>query len=734
MDKNQASTILAMIVLACSATGTVPASAAPATEPAIGVRSKSVLVIDGQRFRDANGNGRLDAYEDWRLDANARAADLLARMSPEQKAGMMLIDTLNAGCAGSIDGTHAVDYVRQQKMTRFILRNVANARADPCDGSVKPGRGGLTVTPRQLAEFQNAVQALAEAEPLGIPVLFKDNQRNHYNNDPRFGISSSAGAFTEFPREAGIAAAALGTGSMAPVKALTDVMGEEFRAVGIRGLYGYMADLATEPRWSRVAETFTENAELDAQIMRALVMGLQGGPVNPGSAVALTLKHFPGGGPQEQGLDPHYSFGKRQVYPANRFAEHLKPFQAAIDAGVSSVMPYYGVPIRVVHEGIEYDQVGFAFNRQIVTDLLRGKLGFRGYVNSDTGIVNDRAWGLEDMTVPERAAAAINAGVDVLSGFSSNRTILDLVAARLVSPARVDEAVLRLLLEQFRLGLFENPYVDAAGADSVIGSAQFRNKGLEVQRQSIVLLRNERQSAGPLLPLAPGKRLYTMGMAKAEVERYGYTVTDGNHAAPASRPSATGHDAAIVRVQVTNPMSVTLAYRSKAPAMGADPSRINPGTGKTWGAEDPCISHAAKNTSCVDDVGLLYGGALPWEVNNLSFTAMAASRSWQITPSLDDIRAVMNEVGPANTVLAIYFRQPYVLDEASGLRGAGAILATFGVSDAALMSIVSGRFKPQGRLPFALANKLQAVIDNEPDAPGYPAADTLYPYGFGLSY
>jgi hypothetical protein len=87
-----------------------------------------------------------------------------------------------------------------------------------CDGSVKAGRGGFTVTPRQLAEFQNAVQALAEAEPLGIPVLFKDNQRNHYNNDPRFGISGGAGAFTEFPREAGMAAAALGTGDMSPVR------------------------------------------------------------------------------------------------------------------------------------------------------------------------------------------------------------------------------------------------------------------------------------------------------------------------------------------------------------------------------------------------------------------------------------------------------------------------------------------------------------------------------------
>ncbi|MFS2214114.1 glycoside hydrolase family 3 protein [Telluria sp. Tellsp104] len=702
-------------------------------QPQIGVRGKSVLTVDGYQFRDANGNGRLDPYEDWRLSTEARVQDLLSRMTPEQKAGMMLIDTLNAGCAGALDGTEAIDFVRRQKMTRFILRNEANAKPDACDGSVKPGRGGFAVTPRQLAEFHNAVQALAEAEPLGIPVLFKDNQRNHYNNDPRFGISAGAGAFTEFPREAGIAAAALGTHDMSPVKALTDVMGAEFRAVGLRGVYGYMADLATEPRWHRVSETFTENADLDADIMRALVLGLQGGPLNRHSLVALTMKHFPGGGPQEQGLDPHYTFGKQQVYPGGNFAYHLKPFKAAIDAGVSAIMPYYGVPINVNYDGVTYHQVGFAFNRQIVTDLLRGKLGFKGYVNSDTGIVNERAWGLEGMSVPDRAAAAINAGVDVLSGFHDNKVIIDLESSGLVSRVRVEEAARRLLREQFAIGLFENPYVDADKVDSVIGSAAHRAKGMLVQKQSIVLLQNTAQDSGKkLLPLAQGRRIYTMGMGKVDVEKYGYQVTDGNYSTPGTRPSAAGYDAAIIRVQVTNPRNVTLAYRTKG--LGADPTRRNPRTGQPWGAEDACNKFPAQNPHCVDDVGLLFGGAFPWEASNLSFTTMAAAQSWQISPSLADIQAVMKEVGAQKTILAIYFRQPYVLDEASGLRNAGAILGTFGVSDVALMEVVSGKFKPQGRMPFALANNLKAVIDNDPDVPGYPAADTLFPYGFGLHY
>jgi beta-glucosidase len=731
---------LAGVCLAFGLVGTSEIGGSAATPPVIQVRSRTVLTVDGRQFRDANGSGALDPYEDWRLTVGERVADLLARMTLDEKAGLMLIDTMGPGCGGTLTPS-ATALVETQKMVRFILRNVVKAAADPCDGSVTPSRNGFVVTPRQVAEFTNSVQAVAESQRLGIPVLFKDNARNHYETDPRFGISAGAGAFTEFPREAGIAAAALGAGNMAPVRALTDVMSWEWRAVGLRGMYGYMADLATEPRWYRVQETFTEDADLNAEIMKTLVEGLQGGPVGPSTAVALTIKHFPGGGPQELGLDPHYSFGKRQVYPGGRFAYHLKPFIAAIDAGASSVMPYYGVPVNVTWQGVTYGPAGFAFSKEIVTDLLRGKLGFSGYVNSDTGIINDRAWGLEQRTVAERAAAAINGGTDILSGFNSNKTITDLVRTGLVSTARIDEAARRLLTEQFRLGLFENPYVDASNAESAIGADANRAKGLEVQKQSIVLLQNRSQpDGGRLLPLRAGTRVYTIGMGKADVERYGFTVVDGNAAPGQPRLSAQGSAVAIIRVQVRN--ANTDSYRSKDPATGANPARLNPLTGKTWGAEDPCVLFPEVNPVCVDDGqlgrgparGLVFGGALPWEANNLSFTAMAASQSWQMTPSLADIQTVMREVGASKTVLAIYFRNPYVLDDESGLKEAGAILASFGVSDTALLEVISGRFRPRGKLPFALARTLRAVIDNEPDVPGYSAADTLYPFKFGITF
>ena len=742
---------IALSGLAAGLTLLAAGSGSPqASQPVIGARSKAVLTVGGLRFKDSNGSGQLDRYEDWRLDADTRAADLVSRMTLEEKAGMMLIDTLNPGFGGVVTPP-ADDYVRNQKMTRFIFRSVVTAnpvepagrgRGDLEGRGAQGGRGreggrggpgglaGGQVTPEQAATWTNKIQEIAESTRLGIPVVFKSNARNHYERNARFGINTEAGSFSEWPKEAGLAA----TRDMALIADFARTMGQEWQAIGLRGMYGYMADLATEPRWYRVHECFTEDADLAADIMTVLVTHLQGGPVNPKSPVALTIKHFPGGGPQELGLDPHFTFGKNQVYPAGQFGYHLKPFIAAINAGASALMPYYGVPVDLSHQGMAFDRTGMAFSKQIVTDLLRGRLGFTGYVNSDTGIITSRAWGLEQKPVAERIAAAVNGGTDVLSGFHQTQEVLDILKSGLLAEARADEAARRLLKEQFQLGLFENPYVDASRAGAIVGREEFRAKALAAQRKSLVLLQNAGPGGANTLPLpkpaaSRAITLYTMGLNRDVVSRAeygGYTVKTGDYDAAKgqSRPSAAGADYAVIRIEVSNPRAATSAYRSDDPATGANPSHINPATGRPFGADDPTGM----------DNGLMFGGALPWEVNNLSFTAMAASKSWAISPPLADIQAVMKEAGPARTVLCIYFRQPYVLDDESGMKGAGAILAGFGVSDGALMDVITGKFQPEGKLPFALARTQRAILDNAPDAPGYPAADTLYPFGHGLSY
>ena len=399
-------------------------------------------------------------------------------------------------------------------------------------------------------------------------------------------------------------------------------------------------------------------------------------------------------------------------------------------------------PIPVTYDGVTYPLTGFAFSKEIVTDLLRGKLGFRGYVNSDTGIIEDRAWGLEGKTVPERIAMAINGGTETLSGFHTNATILDLVTnLKLVSEARVDEAVRRLLKEQFALGLFENPYVDASKASSVVGAAASVAKAEEIQKKSIVLLNNELLNNKKVLPVVGPKKVYTIGMDKATVESYGYTVTDGNYSSTVQRPSATGNNVALIRVLVRD---ATASYASTDPKTGANPAYINPLTGKVWGAEDQCVLYPAlypAPAECVEGPGinnaLLFGGALPWDIGDISFSGMATqTQSRTMYPSLADIQAVAKEIGGWDkVVLSIYFRAPYVLDDASGLKNAGAIMATFGVNDKAMMEIVSGNFTPQGKLPFALPKTQQAVYDQRSDFPGYDetADGALYKFGDGMN-
>ncbi|MBS0609884.1 MAG: glycoside hydrolase family 3 C-terminal domain-containing protein [Proteobacteria bacterium] len=758
----QAAAGLALGIALTGCNGSSEPFAGLTTQPTLSSRSKAIISVDGKQFRDLNGNGRLDPYEDWRRPVTERIDDLVGQMTPEEKVGLMMINDNNAGCAGALTAT-AIDYVNVQKMTRFILRSTAAATSDPCDGSVTPGRGGYKVTPEQLATYTNAVQELAEKTRLGIPVVFKDNARNHVETDPRQGIGAGSGSFSQFPKEAGLAAAALGeqflkegkatTGDMSVIQTFTEVMGQEYNAVGLRAMYGYMADLLTEPRWYRAHEVFTEDADLNANIMKSLIEGLQGSKlrdgtsVTPQTRVALTMKHFPGGGPQELGMDPHYSFGKYQQYSDN-FGYHLKPFVAAIGAGVSSIMPYYGVPMTgrdakmsptpLTFDAVTYPLTGFAFSKSIVTELLRNKLGFKGYVNSDTGIINTMAWGLEDKAVPERVAAAINGGTDTLSGFAINKTVKDLLDQNLITQARVDQAARSLLKEQFQLGLFENPYIDGNKAGSAIGAEANRAKGLEIQKKSVVLLKNDVQGSGAkVLPLKAGSNVYTIGFGKATVQGYGYSVTDGNYDASKgqSRPAVpAGTDVAVIRVLVRD---LTMSYSSKDPATGDNPLYINPLTGKTWGAEDPCRMFPAINPTCSDSVGTIFGGALPWEIGDISFSGMANAKSRTMYPTLADIQGIMNEIGdPKKVVLSVYFRAPYVMDDASRLKDAGAILATFGVTDVAMLDVLSGKFKPQGKLPFALPKTMKAVQEQRSDYPGFDETTdgALYKFGYGLSY
>ncbi|MBD2701380.1 glycoside hydrolase family 3 C-terminal domain-containing protein [Spirosoma sp. BT702] len=493
-------------------TGT--ASAQKQQQPTLGYRSVKALTQNGLTFKDLNKNGKLDRYEDWRLPTETRVQDLLSQMTLEEKVGFMLISTTRMAGDNAFQPNAARPNAPRTEITAdfneedLVQSNNIFTRKPlpvPIMSAVGTTKGVnqyhlrhfiLRANPpaRIIAEWANKLQELCETSRLGIPAIVASNPRNHVTIDAAVGLSVGTTAFSKWPGELGLAAMR----DYKLVHEFADIARQEWAAVGLRKAYMYMADLATEPRWQRIEGTFGEDADVASNMVREIILGFQGKQLG-GTSVAMTTKHFPGGGPQENGLDSHFDWGKWAHYPGGMFDYHLKPFKAAIEAGTSAIMPYYSSP-----KGKEFEEVGFSYNKAIIQDLLRKKLGFKGIINSDTGPIEMMPWGVENLTLHQRYQKALSAGVDLFSGTADPTILLETVKQGLVNEARINESVARLLKEKFILGLFENPYVDAQKAQQLVGNAQFQQKADLAHRKSIVLLRNVAKQ----LPLRPKTKVY----------------------------------------------------------------------------------------------------------------------------------------------------------------------------------------------------------------------------------
>ena len=460
-------------------------------------------------LRDLNKNGRMDPYEDPSRPIEERVEDLLAQMTLEEKAGMMFHNAIGMNMDGTLQ--EASDMFGSLSTTELVatrMQNTFNVY------QVAP--------PRQMAEWHNRLQQLAEGTRLGIPITISSDPRHAFTDNP--ATSWSSGVFSMWPEPIGLAA----TGDPALVEEFGDIARQEYTAVGIRVALHPMADLCTEPRWARTNGTFGEDAELSARMTAAYIRGFQGATLGPESVACMT-KHFPGGGPQKDGEDPHFPYGREQVYPGDNFDYHLGPFEAAFEAGTAQIMPYYGMPI-----GTPLEEVAFGFNKGVITTLLREQYGFDGVVCTDWGLLSDhkfgeevmvaRAWGVEHLSTPERARKALEAGVDQFGGEACSDVIIDLVLSGQVAEARIDESIRRLLRDKFKLGLFDNPYLDPDEAERIVGNADFRAAGEEAQRKSIVLLKNGALADASLLPLQGRPRLYLENVDPLVARGYGQVV------------------------------------------------------------------------------------------------------------------------------------------------------------------------------------------------------------------
>lgn len=451
---------------------------------------------DGTPFRDLNHNGTMEPYEDRRLPVEERVEDLLGRMTLAEKAALMLHGRMIPGGPDGQAGPFptGAHLIAEHGLTAFAMMAVPDART--------------------MALWNNHVQDLAAAERLGIPVTLASDPRHGTSANPL--TAAGGGGFSLGPEPIGLAA----TDDPGLVREYAELIGRELRAVGIRLAIHPMADLATEPRWPRISGTFGEDADRACRMIAAYLRGLQGERIGPDSVACMT-KHFPGGGPQFRGEDSHFAAGRRLVYPGGAFEHHLRPFEAAFEAGTAQIMPAYAIP-----SGAGPAEVGANFNHAVITGLLRGRYGFDGVVCTDFNAITGmdvpglvtlppRNWGVEELSVTEQVVLTLDAGADQLGGETDPELILAAVRSGAVGEARLDESVRRLLRDKFRLGLFDDPYVDPDAAAELVGAPAGRELGRRVQARSLVHIAGAPRT---------GTRLHVEGVDPAVAARYGTVV------------------------------------------------------------------------------------------------------------------------------------------------------------------------------------------------------------------
>ncbi|MDA8640448.1 glycoside hydrolase family 3 C-terminal domain-containing protein [Flavobacteriaceae bacterium] len=476
----------------------------------INQKSEVLLEKDGVSFRDLNGNEKLDIYEDVNQPIEDRIDDLLSQMTLEEKAGMMFINGAPVSVDGKPDGTEGLEGPASRMAS--VVENMNNLKMNHFN------IWSIPADPNIFAQWYNNTQQVAEKTRLGIPITIASDPRHHFSNSI---FSLSANGFTQFCEMPGFAA----IGDEKLVSEFANIVREEYLAVGIREALHPQIDLATEPRWSRVSGNFSEDAELTARLVKPYILGLQG--ENLSNGVACMTKHFPGGGPQKEGLDPHFSFQKGQIYPGDNFDYHLIPFEAAFEVNTAAIMPYYGIPTDQTDEN-----VAMAYNKRIITNLLREKYKYDGVVCTDWGLITDRpmgpgvvwkarAWGVEDLSASDRALKIIEAGCDQFGGENRPELIIQLVNEDKLTIERIDVSVKRLLKQKFELGLFDNPFVDEKKVEEIVGSEASIKLGKKTQQISMTLLKNENST----LPLEQKKlKVYIENINRETVANYAEVV------------------------------------------------------------------------------------------------------------------------------------------------------------------------------------------------------------------
>ena len=656
-------TVIAGLLLACENGTEIDAeTTAKASQVLLSSRSIPIISKDQFEFRDLNKNSELDPYEDWRLPPDKRAADLVQRMSLLEKLGQLAHGNVFPNASFG------------ETATGYDLEQAAPLITEQFITTILPF---ASLSPRTLAEQNNALQEIAETTRLGIPVTVSTDPRHHFFDI--FGVSAAGEGYSQWPEPLGLAAL------NDPV--LTQRFGEtvaiELRATGFNQLLAPQADLSTEPRWSRIFQTFGEDPEIVSRMVKSFVLGAQGSAEGVVSGhIPAVVKHWVGYGAAKNGFDAHNFYGRFADLDSEDLDTHIRPFLGAFEVEVAGVMPAYSVFEGLTVNGQTVESRGAVYSEILIKDLLRTNFGYEGVILSDWAITNNctevcrngrpegaypdpvieaaTGWGVQDISRPARFALAMSVGVDQFGGVNDTAPILEAIQAGLISEDRINESVVRILTKSFRTGIFDNPFVSVEVVGNVVNNDIAAALSHETQSRSIVLLKRDNKE---FVPGDSGVKVYVHRFDPEILTTVGLSVTEEIRDA----------DLAIVRL--------------RAP----------------FGTQHPNFFFGMQQNEA----------SLAFDLDGEDLTLLSK----------------LSEAG-VRTIVDVALDRPAILTDV--VAKADVLTVNFGADDLALMRVLTGEIQAEGRLPFELPSSLETV---EAQNSGRPAdlANPLFPLGFSAN-
>lgn len=697
--------------------------------PKISTVDRKVIEKDGLVFKDIDGSGEVTKINDWRVPAKERAEEYAKLLSFEEKIGQLFISDWRMGkypaplVMGSkevpeyvLDDSGTLDEASHTVKTIFGEQFIPGTTELLKDWFVRHTILRTNASADDMADYLNQMQYIAETCEHFVPINVTSNSRNEHG-EAVFGMNDATGVFPAWPGTLGIAAAVKGD-SMEIADQFADCVKRTWNATGLRKGYMYMADVMTDPRWQRSYGTFGEDPALVREIFEHIIPRIQGS--NEGvteDGVAMTVKHFPGGGARENGFDPHYKAGQWNVYQTEGSLQkyHIPGFEAAVEYNASSIMPYYAKPAKdksapqtdLNGETMEMQPYGFVYNKPFIDDLLRKQMGFKGYINSDTGVVHNMNWGVEMLDEPERIGYAINhVGVDLISGqFDNeyareayNRSKNDYYDTHevpegftrdeiVLTDESINRAVARTLTEMFELGMFENPYRDPAAAKEVAAEASDWERAMDAHRKSVTLLKND-----STLPLTADK----LGGKKVYAESFHKNAQQAEKLTEALKKQ-------LGNVTLTeNPAEADYAILMLHPASGEYFSATS-----GYLELDICENKEVHN---VDE------NCCPTKETHLETTLCDADRIREISEAV--------HANGGKVIINVNVTLAWLLGNAEPY--ADAFLVGYDTYTSATLDVIFGRFSPVGKLPITFPRGDEVIAVNEKgvcispnDVPGY---------------